>query len=188
MSVRIGYGATNIIFKEALQPSVNLFGRTFKTGKTYVAEGPEFGISKDLNSNIYLDIGFSSFSGGDTRVEFNNSKNYYNLKGFQIPLTINYLFRDKTKKIRFNVGTGINYLKAHLQQYESSTLTNSQVVNQISDINISELQFALRPGIEFRVIPNLFISWMIRVSLSTNGRYVDNPVLSLRYSFKTGKK
>lgn len=187
ISLRIGYSSTNIVFKEAFEPSVNIFGRTFNTGKTFVGDGPEFGISKDLNKRIFMDISYSSFSGKDTKLKVNNNENYYTLKGFQIPLTVNYLLRDNTKRLRINIGGGVDYLKAHLQQYESVSTTNGQVTNKINDIDISEFQFALRPGVEFRIIPNLFVSWIVRVSISTNGRYVDNPILSLRYTFKSKK-
>jgi hypothetical protein len=187
ISFRVGYSSTNIGFKEAFEPSVNIFGRVFNTGKTFVGESPEFGISKALNNKIYVDISYSSFSGRDTKLIVNNNKNYYTLKGFQVPLTVNYLLRNNTKRFRINIGVGVDYLKAHLQQYESVSTTNGQVTNQINDIHISELQFALRPGVEFRIIPNLFVSWIVRVGISTNGRYVDNPILSLRYTFKTKK-
>ena len=185
ISLRIGYSSTNIVFKEAFEPSANIFGHVFNTGKTFVGGGPEFGISKALNNKIYIDISFSSFSGSDTKLIVNNSKNYYTLKGIQIPLTVNYLLRNNTKRFRINIGAGVDYLKAHLQQYESVNIINGQFTNQINDIDISEFQFALRPGVEFRIIPNLFVSWIVRVSISTNGRYVDNPILSLRYNFKT---
>jgi hypothetical protein len=187
ISLRVGYSSTNIVFKEAFEPSVSIFGQVFNTGKTFVGDGPEFGISKALNNKLYIDISFSSFSGRDTKLIVNNNKNYYTLKGFQVPLTVNYLLRNNTKRFRINIGVGIDYLKAHMQQYESVKTTNGQIKNKLNDIDISELQFALRPGVEFRIIPNLFVSWIVRVSISTNGRYVDNPILSLRYTFKTKK-
>lgn len=186
-SLRIGYSSTNIGFKEAFEPSVNIFGLVFNTGKTFVGEGPEFGVSKALNNRIYIDISFSSFSGRDTKLVVNNNKSNYILKGFQVPLTVNYLLRNNTKRFRINIGAGVDYLEAHLQQYESVNTTIGQVTNQVNDIHISEFQFAFRPGVEFRIIPDLFVSWIVRVSISTNGRYVDNPILSLRYTFKTKK-
>ena len=187
ISLRIGYSSTNIGFKEAFEPSVNFFGQDFNTGNTFVGDGPEFGISKALNNKVYIEISFSSFSGRDTKLIVNNNKNYYTLKGFQVPLTVNYLLRNNTKRFRINIGAGVDYLKAHLQQYESVSTTNGQVTNEVNDINTSEFQFTLRPGVEFRIIPNLFVSWIVRASISTNGRYVDNPILSLRYAFKTKK-
>ena len=187
ISLRIGYSSTNIVFKEAFQPSVNIFGRVFNTGNTYIGDGPEFGLSKALNDNIYIDISFSSFSGSHTRLIVNNYRSYNTLKGFQIPLTVNYLLRNNAKRLRVNIGAGFDYLEAHLQQYESANTTNGLVTNQVNDIHISEGQFALRPGVEFRIIPNLFVSWIVRLSISTNGRYVDNPILSFRYAFKTKK-
>jgi hypothetical protein len=187
ISLRLAYSSTNIVFKEAFEPSINIFGRTFNTEKTFVGDGPEFGISKDINEDMFIDISFSTFSGRDTKLKVNNNGDYYTLKGFQVPLTVNYLFRNHTKRLRINIGAGVDYLKAHLQQYESVSTTNGQVTNKINDILISEFQFAIRPGVEFRIIPNFFVSWIVRVSISTNGRYVDNPILSLRYTFKSKK-
>ncbi len=158
ISLRIGYSSANIGFKEALEPSINFFGQVFHTGKTFVGDGPELGISKALNNKLYIDISCSTFSGSDTKLIVNNNKNYYTLKGFQVPLTVNYLLRNNTKWFRVNIGAGVDYLKAHLQQYESVSTTNGQVTNEVDDINLSEFQFALRPGVEFRIIPDLFVS------------------------------
>jgi hypothetical protein len=187
ISVRVGYGSTNMVFKEAFEPSVNIFGRDFNTGKTFVGSGPEFGLSKYINAEMFIDVSFSAFSGRDTKLEVNNNENYYTLKGFQLPLTANCLLRDNTKRLRINIGVGVNYISARLQQYESISTSTGQVTDKINDIHISEFQFALRPGVEFRIIPNLFVSWIVRVGISTNGRYVDNPFLSLRYTFKSEK-
>jgi hypothetical protein len=184
ISLRIGYSTTDIGFKEAFEPSVSILGGVFKTGNTFEGEGPEFGISKAINNRLYIDISFSSFSGRETKLIVNNDKNYYTLKGFQVPLTVNYLLRKNTKRLRINIGAGIDYLKAHLEQFESFNTNNGQVTTQVNNIQISEPQFALRPGVEFRIIPNLFISWIARASISTNGRYVDNTILSVRYTFK----
>lgn len=187
ISLRVGYSSTNIVFKEAFEPSVNIFGLTFNTGKTFVGDGPEFGISKDISEKMFIDVSFSSFSGRDRKLKLNDNEDYYTLKGFQVPLTVNYLLRNHTKRLRINIGAGVDYLKAHLQQYESVSGNSGQVTNKINDIHISEFQFALRPGVEFRIIPNLFVSWIVRVSISTNGRYVDNPILSVRYTLKSKK-
>lgn len=184
ISLQIGYSTTNIVFNEAFEPSVSIFGLVFNTGKTFVGSGPEFGISKDISTRIFMDISFSSFSGRDTKLKVNNNENYYTLNGIQIPVTVNYLLRDNTKRFRINLGTGVKYLKAHLQQYEVISDNNGQVTNKISDIRISEIQFALLPGIQFRIIPLLNISFVVRVGISTNGRYADNPCLSIKYTFK----
>ena len=187
ITLKIGYNSTNIVFKEAFEPSINIFGTIFNTGKTFVGAGSEFGISKEINNRTFIDLSFSSFSGRDTKTKVNNNENYYTLKGFQVPLTINYLLRDSTKRLRINLGTGVQYLKSHLQQYETITNGNSQITNQITDIKISEFQLALRPGIQFRIIPNLYASFIVKVSISTNGRYSDNPCLSLKYTFRNKK-
>lgn len=184
ISLRLGYSSTNIVFKEAFEPSLQYFGVVFNTGKTFVGDGPEFGISKDINNKIYFDLSFSTFSGKDTKTKVNNNENYYTLKGFQVPLTANYLFRDDTKKLRINLGAGFQYIKGHLQQFETITNGNVQITNQITDINISELQLALRPGIQFRIIQNLFVSFIVQASISTNGRYSDSPCLFMKYAFR----
>lgn len=184
VSFRLGYSSTNIVFKEAYEPSLNLFGRTFNTGKTFVGDGPEFGISKDLSENVYVDISFSTFKGADLRAKVNNYENYYTLKGYQIPVTINYLLRNSSKKFRVNLGAGVQYLNAKLKQFEQATNGTDKTTSQITDIDISEVQLALRPGVQFRIIPNLFALFTVKVAMSSNGRYLDNPCLSLKYSLK----
>lgn len=182
-SIRIGYSSTNIVFKEAIEPSFQFFGNTFNSGKTFVGDGPEFGISKSINDKLFIDLSLSTFSGQETKTKVNNNENYYTLKGLQIPLTANYLLRDSSKRFRINIGAGFQYLNGQLQQFEKITSTGGQVTNQLTDIKISEFQFALRPGVQFRIIPKLFASFIVKVSISTNGRYSDNPCLSLKYTF-----
>ena len=183
ISLRIGYSSTNVVFKEAFEPSFQFFGNTFNTGKTFVGDGPEFGIIKSINKNLFIDLSFSSFAGQDTKTKVNNNENYYTLKGFQIPFTANYLLRDSSKKFRINIGAGFQYLNGHLQQFEKISNSGGQTTNQLTDISISELQLSLRPGVQFRIIPNLFASFIVKVSISTNGRYSDNPCFSLKYTF-----
>jgi hypothetical protein len=183
VSIRIGYSSTNIVFKEAIEPSFQFFGNTFNSGKTFVGEGPEFGISKSINEKLFIDFSLSTFSGQETKTKVNSNESYYTLKGFQIPLTTNYLLRDSSKRFRINIGAGFQYLHGHLQQFEKITSNSGQTTNQLKDIEISEFQLAIRPGVQFRIIPNLFASFIVKVSISTNGRYSDNPCLSLKYTF-----
>ena len=183
ISLRIGYSSTNIVFKEAFEPSFQFFGNTFNSGKTFVGDGPEVGVSKSVNDKLFIDLSISSFSGKDTKTKVNNNENYYTLKGFQIPLTANYLLRDSAKKFRINIGAGLQFLNGHLQQFETITTASGQITNQITDIDISEIQLALRPGVQLRIIPNLFVSFIVKISISTHGRYSDNPCFSVKYTF-----
>lgn len=183
ISLRIGYSTTNIVFKEALEPSLQFFGNTFNSGKTFVGEGPEFGISKSINKNLFIDFSFSSFAGDDTKIKIFDNENYYTLKGFQIPLTVNYLLKDSSKIFRINLGAGFQFLSGHLQQFEKISSSSGQTTSQMKDINISELQLSLRPGIQLRISPSLFASFTVKVSISTNGRYSDNPCFTIKYTF-----
>mgnify|MGYP000903452764 CR=1 FL=1 len=187
LSLRIGYNSANIVFKEAFEPSFQFFGYTFKSGKTFAGDGPEAGIAKSINSKLFIDLGISSFSGEDIKTRVNNNENYYTLRGFHMPLTANYLLRNSSKKLRINIGAGFQYLKAHLQQFEKITTGSGEVVNQLTDISISELGLAIRPGIQFRIIQDLVACFIVKVSISPNGRYTDSPAFSLKYTF-TKKK
>ena len=184
VSFRLGYSSTNIVFKEAYEPSLNLFGRNFNTGKTFVGDGPEFGISKDLSENMSLDIAFLTFKGSDLKAKVDIYENYYTLKGYQIPITINYLLRNSSRKFRLNLGAGIQYLNGDLKQFEKISNGADKTTNQINEINISEVQLAVRPGVQFRVIPNLFALFTVKVAMTANGRYLDNPCFSLKYALK----
>ena len=182
LGLKIGYGFTSIIFDEAADPSFVYFGLTFP-GNTFGSHGAEFGVSKSLSERVYIDMSFSSFSGKDLRAEYDENEHWYNMKGFQVPVTVNYLIRNPTKRLRFNIGGGFQYLKAHLEQYEIVYEGTDQTRIEKGDFKISEFQLSARPGIQFRIIPNLFAALIYRLSISTNGRYSDNPSLSLRYSF-----
>jgi hypothetical protein len=100
ISVKLGYGSTNVIIKEANSPDFNLFGYSFSSGNTFVGEGIEVGVSKSINPNLFIELGFSDFKGGDLRYKVNSYERSYKLKGYQIPLSVNYLFRKEEKKKR----------------------------------------------------------------------------------------
>lgn len=53
-SIKIGYSSTNIVFKEAIEPTFQFLGNTFKSGKTFVGEGIEFGAGKSINDKPSL--------------------------------------------------------------------------------------------------------------------------------------
>jgi len=184
ISVKLGYGSTNVIIKEANSPDFNLFGYSFSSGNTFVGEGIEVGVSKSINPNLFIELGFSDFKGGDLRYKVNSYERSYKLKGYQIPLSVNYLFRKEEKKLRFNLGAGLQYFKSTLSEFESYLNTeNVYIENQAKDIDISEVHFLIRPGLQYRIVKHLTAAFVVKVSLSSNGRYTDNPAISLKYSF-----
>lgn len=129
-------------------------------------------------------MGFSDFKGGDLRYKVNSYERSYNLKGYQIPLSVNYLFRKEEKKLRFNLGVGLQYFKSTLSEFENYLNTeNVYIENQAKDIDISEVHFLIRPGLQYRIVKHLTAAFVVKVSLSSNGRYTDNPAISLKYSF-----
>jgi hypothetical protein len=183
--LRLGYSATNIVIREAIVPDVTLFGYVFDPGKTFAGNGPELGVCKTINDKWFVDFAFSTFSGNETKAKFGNDQNFYTLKGFQLPVTINYLTRSNAKRWRINLGAGVQYMQAHLKQFETTTNTGGiQTTHQRTDISISEAQLVFRPGIQYRLIPNLFLSFILNASLSPAGRYADHPCFFLRYNFK----
>jgi hypothetical protein len=193
-SLRIGYSTTNITFNEAYNPSINFLGIPINlTGKNFSGDGPELGISKSIKEKLFLDIAFSSFYSPEfNQLTVNNYALDYTLKGFQIPLTINYLTRNSSKKFRVNLGGGLQYLNGHLQQFEKITDNGGQITQStVTDVHISELQLSLRPGIQYRIAPNLVASFIVNTSISVTGnfgRYSDHPCLSLKYTFVKKKE
>jgi Outer membrane protein beta-barrel domain len=183
LSLRVGYGFTSIKFDEAVDPSFLYFGLSFPSN-SFRANGPEFGVSKAFNNRMFIDLSFSSFSGEGERAKVDENEHRYTLKGFQIPLTVNYLIRNPTKRLRLNIGGGFQFLKAQMEQYELVYEGTDEMRIQKADFKISEFQFSARPGIQYRIIPNLYAALIYKVSVSTGGRYSDNPSLSLRYSFQ----
>ena len=186
-SVRLGASSANIVFNEAVESSINAFGFLFSSGKNFAASGGELGISKDINERMFIETSFALFSGRETKINVNNTEDYYTMSGYQIPVMYNYLFRDSTKKLRIVAGGGVQFLKAHLRQYEKRLTTSGYVSNQLTDINIKEFQFVLAPGVQFRIVPRLYASFIVNVGISTNGRYSDRPSFSLKYSFPRHK-
>ncbi len=183
MSVRFGYGTTNIGVKEAYERSASFFGLKVKSGKTFIGEGVAYGVSKEINHKLTIDIAYSGFKGEEQTLRVNNVAYYYKLGGHQIPITINYLTRDSSKRLRINLGLGAQYLNGNLKQFQNITNGANTITNKITDINISEVQLAFKPGIQFRIFPQLFALYTVTFALSANGRYLDNPCLSLKYSF-----
>ena len=182
-SIRLGASSANIVFDEAVESSVNAFGFLFSAGKNFAASGGELGISKSINDRMFIETSFALFTGRETKIKVNNGEDYYTMSGYQIPVMYNYLFRDSTKKLRIVAGGGVQLLKAHLRQYEKILTTSGYITNQLTDINIRELQFVLAPGVQFRIVPRLNASFIVNVGISTSGRYSDRPCFSLKYSF-----
>ena len=182
-SIRLGASSANIVFSEAVESSISAFGFLFSSGKNFAASGGELGISKNINERMFIEASFALFSGRETKINANNAEDYYTMRGYQIPVMYNYLFRDSTKKLRIVVGGGVQFLKAHLRQYEKILTTSGYVANQLTDINIKEFQFVLAPGVQFQIIPRLKASFIVNMGISTNGRYSDRPCFSLKYSF-----
>lgn len=184
VSVKLGYGSTNVIIKEANSPDFNLFGYSFSSGNTFVGEGIEVGISKSINPNLFIEMGFSDFKGGDLRYKVNSYERSYELKGYQIPLSVNYLFRKEEKKLRFNLGAGLQYFKSTLSEFENYLNTeNVYIENQAKNIDISEVHFLIRPGLQYRIVRNLTAAFTVKISLSSKGRYTDGPSISVKYAF-----
>ncbi|WP_293311202.1 outer membrane beta-barrel protein [Pedobacter sp. UBA5917] len=184
ISVKFGYGSTNVVIKEANSPALNLFGYSFSTGNTFVGEGIELGLSKSINSSLFLELGFSNFKGTDLMYKINSYERNYKLKGFQVPISVNYLFRNEEKRLRFNLGAGFQYFKSRLNQSERYINTNNvQVENQLEAIDLSEIHFLFRPGLQYRIVKNLTAAFVVKVSLSPDGRYTDNPAISVKYTF-----
>lgn len=183
MSITFGYSTTNIVFKEAFESSASFFGLNFKSGKTFIGEGVAYGVSKDINHKLTFDIAYSGFKGEEQTLRVNNVAYYYKLDGYQIPITMNYLTRDSSKRLRINLGLGVQYLNGNLKQFQNITTGANTITNKITDINISEVQMAFRPGIQFRIFPQLFALYTVKFAISGNGRYLDNPCLSLKYVF-----
>lgn len=180
---KIGFSTTNIVFKEAKEPTAQIFGINFKTGKTFTGYGIELGAGMYIINNLFADFSISIFNGKDTKLKVNNNEHYYILKGYQIPISVNYLLRDSSKKLRINAGVGFQYLNGKLDQFEKNN-SNGPTVNQITNIKFSELQILLRPGIQFRIMKYLFLAFTVKLAISANGRYLDNPCLSLNYILK----
>lgn len=188
VSVKFGYGSTNVVVKEANSPTLNLFGYSFSSGNTFVGEGIELGLSKSINSSLFVELGFSNFKGADLMYKINSYERSYKLKGFQVPISVNYLFRKEEKRLRFNLGAGLQYFKSTLNQFERYTNTNDiQVENQPVGIDISEIHFLFRPGLQYRIVENLTAAFVVKVSLSPKGRYTDNPAISVKYTFITNR-
>jgi len=188
VAARIGTSSTNIVFKEAHKPSINFFGLIFNSGNSFSADGLQFGLSRSLNEKLYIDVSYASFSGTETTIKVNALSNWYRLRGFEIPLTLNYLFRKPTKRFRVNLGGGFQYQEAHLETYESIDNGSSQSSTIIDDIKTAEFGFVIRPGVQYRVYKTLYLSFIVNASIATNGRYSDSPCFALTYRFMSHKK
>ena len=181
---RIGRSTTDITFGEVPHASVGFFGSLMGPGYSFSGDGFEFALTKELNRHVYFDLAFSNFSGDGNRGNVNNGKNIYTLYGYQIPLTINYLTRKDSNRFRVNLGAGFQFIKARLQQYQTITTITGSITTRTTDIHITEIQLALKPGVQFRIIPDLFVAFMAQAAIAPNGRFSDNVCLSLRYIFR----
>lgn len=181
--VRVGYSTTAMTFKESNEFSVNFMGGAINSGPTFTGSGPEIAMGMNLSSKLYAEMGFSSFSGSDLRGRINNYERSSTLKGFHLPLTLNYLVRDSAKRLRVNLGGGVQYTKALMRQYEKIITNGVETVSQLQEVSVSEIFVVFRPGLQFRIIPRLFASFHVPVCVSFTGRYSDRPALSVSFTF-----
>lgn len=183
--IRVGMSASHYVIREAYKPPAIL--RTFDMGdtKAFTGEGPEFGIGKHLSERSFIDIGFSTFTYTGQNWEAggrNGTLSYsYRMMGWVTPVTFNYLLRDSTRKLRINTGLGLQLNRVLFQQTE--TMNAYSVTRIIRDVDLAEVSFIARPGIQYRVLKRLYVSYLVNISISTSGRYADHLCLSARYAF-----
>lgn len=187
LTIQIGYNTTNVNDQKAYKPDVtgsSLLDVVFP-GKTFTGDGFAFGISKDLSERWFFGLGVAFYSGGETTLRVNAYELSYRLKGFRVPVSINYLLRNSNRRLRINLGAGVNYINGNLDQFETTQVSSGQTVTtHIRDISHSSFIPMIVPGIQFRIIPNLHLSFLVNISTSFNGLYSDGPCLSLKYSFQ----
>lgn len=186
--IQVGYGSFNITAKDAYRQQINLFGFKRKTGNTFVGDGINLGLTKEIDSNLFLAINYSSFSGKDTDLEFGSYLGNYilshSISGYQIPISINYLLRKNSRKLRINLGAGLQYIQANITQTETITENNLTQTNVVKQLDISQLQFMLRPGLQYRILPNLFAVYAVNIAIPFTGNYNDGPNFSIKYIFR----
>jgi len=186
--IQIGYGSVNITAKDAYRQQINLFGFKRKTGNTFIGDGINIGLTKEIDSNLFIAINYAGFSGKDTDLEFGSYLGNYilsnSMSGYQIPISINYLLRKNSRKLRINLGAGFQYIQANIKQIETVTEKNLTQTNVVKDLDISQLQFMLRPGLQYRIIPNLFATYAVNIAIPFNGNYNDGPNFSIKYIFR----
>lgn len=188
--LRVGMSSSHYVIREAYKPpAISVLGAfDIGNGKTFTGEGPEFGMGKHLSERSFIDIGFATFRYAGQTWEvgnMNGTLSYsYRIKGWMLPVTFNYLLRDSTRKFRINTGLGLQFNRVDFQQFETMS-ASSTTTTTIRDVDLAELSFILRPGIQYRVLKQLYVSFLVNVSISTSGRYGDHPCLSVRYAFKS---
>jgi len=179
MFVKVGMNSINVSLLEAYEPSTAIFGTGFNAGRTFIGEGLEFGFGKELSSRVYVDMAYSRFKGNETVLEVDNKVDYYTMEGFQLPLVLNYLLRKPERKLRFDIGTGLHYVDISVKQLKRI----GDDIRVMKELEMSKIQVVVKTGLQYRIIPNLFSSFLIKAAFSI-GSYNDNPSLSLRYVFK----
>lgn len=112
-SVFAGFGAVAVNFREISQyTSLTQKREAFKGGGILIGGGLE------LRQQLYLELSLTPFKGNQlTRVTFSR-ENYFELKGFQMPISVHRLISNISKKFYMSLGGGINLLRANLKQYE----------------------------------------------------------------------
>ena len=188
-SLKFGYNTTLISIKEAVRTKSNLFGLSFDHGNTYSGDGIHFGLAKNISDHLFVDLSAVFFSGEEQIVHAANYlsvlERSYTLKGFRIPASINYLFRSSSKRLRPNIGAGLQYLNFAFHQFEMQQSNGLTTNKEIAYVNTNEIQLLLSPGIQYRIIDELYVSFIVNVGIGK--RYIDAPTISLKYAFKNKK-
>ncbi len=184
-SLQFGYGSTNMRISEAVaNPSGYL--SFFSDSKVYTGDGIQFGFAKDLNKRLFLDVSLALFSGAEQTYfstgNLSSIQRTYALKGTRIPVSINYLFRDPSKRFQINLGAGLQYLHFKFQQFETQTTSGLAATKTITDLNAGQVQLLLNPGVQLRLFDELRATFNINMAVIS--RYNDSGSISLKYTFK----
>lgn len=175
--INVGYSFSSVTFKDVDRTAINQPINTLDATEKFRGNGFHIGVYRKITNTLNIELAFSSFNGNKYRDAYSTTMN--KLKGFQVPIMANFLLRDETRSLNFVIGGGLQYLHAKGEEIEYSTTGQKQ----LSAFSVSTVYLSFDLGVQYRLIQNLYAAYTSRLSVSTNSRYADNGVVSLKYNF-----
>lgn len=168
-----GYGVVGVVIGK----SVDTQGIT-GSSQTFSGSGPLLGVGVQIGNRIFVDLNYQRAKGTSSENTLNNQYTY-EIDGFQMPLNVNYLLRQRSRRFNVSVGAGLNVLKAHIQQWD-------KYGQHVIDKNILDPSMGWIVSARWRLIRNLEIG--ANLNFSVIGTYGISDSFMLRYTFKSSQE
>lgn len=186
-SIGAGFHVVNMGIEEADFRDIHAFRNGVGKKKNFTSTGYEVSISQPVSSRLTARVSWAHFNSEGYKFKeegYLSYSYYYTLKGDLIPLTLEYrLSRNPSTRLQLFAGGGLQLIKFKMSELERSSLGIGSVITQFREFKKSEFGILAVPGLNYRLIGQVYSDFHLRMGYSFSGRVTFNPSISLNYMF-----